>query len=160
MKKYLVFLLGMMFFISTTQAVLAGEYDGTSVKAPADDDVRATIQEYINAVSKASGTFNINDPASKKTLNLSFVKIHKKVLKTGDNYYACADFKDINTREKYDLDLDVADNNGVLSVVELRIHKVGGKARYDYDDNNNRIAIKGVNSDLGGLAMPRMKTKK
>jgi len=167
MKKYLVILLGVMLTIGTSQVVFAKKYDKAktevdSVKAPANSDIQDTIKTYITAVSEASGTLNINDPHTKKVLNLSLVKVHKKVQKTKNNYYACVDFKDVKTGEKYDLDFDVAENDGTLSVVELRIHKAGGEARYDYDDDNNRVALKDESkkSYLGGLGMPRMRTKK
>jgi len=120
-----------------------------SVKAPTNDDIRNTMTAYVTAQSQANGTFNIKDPDTGETLNLSLVNVHERIGKTGDYYYSCADFKDANTGELYDLDLDVVDNDGVLSVVEVRIHKVGGEARYTYDDNDNRIALTDTKSHLG-----------
>jgi len=189
MKNYLIIVLGVMFAVGTSQMVFAGEHGGKehggkthtqehggeakgstqeptgeakadSVKAPSNSDIRDTMEAYVNAVSEASGTFNINDPETGKTLNLSLVKVHKRIGKTGNYYYSCADFKDVNTGETYDLDLDVKDKGGTLSVVEIRIHKVAGDARYTYDDDDNRIALKGVDTYLGGISMPRIKSNK
>lgn len=161
MKKHLVILLGMIFSIGTSQLVLASDEELTaSINVPSNTEIHSTMENYITAVSKASGTLNVVDPETKKALNLSFVKIHKKVEKTGNNYYSCVDFKDANTGDSVDVDLDVADIDGKLSVVEMRIHKVEGKERYNYDDNNKRIALKDTDSYLGGIGMPRIRTNK
>jgi len=181
MKKYLMILLGVMFAIGTSQMVLAGEHGGKehggkthtqehggeakgstqehggeakadSVKAaPTNDDIRNTMTAYVTAQSAANGTFNVKDPDTGETVSLSLVNVHERIGKTGDYYYSCADFTNANTEELYDLDLDVADNGGTLSVVEVRIHKVGGEARYTYDDDDNRIALKDTKSHLGAI---------
>jgi len=136
------------------------EHGGTAakaeaVKAPTNDDIRSAMTAYVVAQSKSSGTFNIEDPDTGETLNLSLVNVHERIGKTGDYYYSCADFSDAATGQTYDLDLDVADNAGRLSVVDVRIHKVGGEPRYTYDDNDNRIPLKeGTKSHLGSKGIP------
>jgi len=59
----------------------------------------------------------------------------------GDYYYSCADFKDVETGQMFDLDLDVSDMGEELQVVDVRIHKQDGKRRYTYDDFDNRIPV-------------------
>jgi len=171
-------LLGVMFAIGTSQMVLAGEHGGNehggkthtqehggeakgsaqehggteaAVSAPTNDDIRNAMTAYVTAQSAANGTFNVKDPDTGETVSLSLVNVHERVGKTGDYYYSCADFTNANTGDLYDLDLDVADNGGTLSVVEVRIHKVGGEARYTYDDDDNRIALKDTKSHLGAI---------
>ncbi|MBI3324709.1 MAG: hypothetical protein HYZ92_05460, partial [Candidatus Omnitrophica bacterium] len=65
----------------------------------------------------------------------------ERVGKTGEAYYSCTDMKDAASGEILDLDFDVADEDGVLEVVDVRIHKVSGQARYTYDDQDNRIPL-------------------
>jgi len=172
MKKYLMILLGVMLAVGTSQMALAGEHGGQehggkthaqehggqehggvlvakAVQAPSNEDIRTAMQAYVTAQSEASGTFDIEDPDTGETLHLSLEKVHERVGKTGDYYYSCADFKDVNTEKAYDLDLDVADNAGALSVVDVRVHKVEGEPRYTYDDNDNRIPlVEGTKSHL------------
>ena len=178
MKKYLIIVLGVMFAIGTSQMVLAGEHGGSEhggkthtqehggteakgstaehggadvVSAPTNDDIRNAMTAYVTEQSAANGTFNVKDPDTGETVSLTLVNVHERVGKTGDYYYSCADFTNANTGDLYDLDLDVADNNGTLSVVEVRIHKVAGEARYTYDDDDNRIALKDTKSHLGAI---------
>ena len=178
MKKYLMILLGVMFAISTSQLVLAGEHGGSehggkthtqehggeakgstsehggttaAVSVPTNEDIRNAMTAYVTAQSAASGTFNVKDPDTGETINLTLVNVHQRVGKTGNYYYSCADFTNASTGELYDLDLDVADIDGTLSVVEVRIHKVAGEARYTYDDDDNRIALKDTKSHLGAI---------
>ena len=50
--------------------------------------------------------------------------------------------KDTKTGDLLDLDFDVeALPDGMLEVVDVRIHKVNGAARYTYDDQDNRIPL-------------------
>lgn len=121
------------------------------VSVPTNDDIRNAMTAYVTEQSAANGTFNVKDPDTGETVSLTLVNVHERVGKTGDYYYSCADFTNADTGDLYDLDLDVADNNGTLSVVEVRIHKVAGEARYTYDDDDNRIALTDTKSHLGAI---------
>lgn len=119
----------------------AKEHKGAAVKKPSANEIRAAMKSYVEEKSKATGTFDIKDPETKKVRKLKLERVHERVGKTGSYYYSCADFKDTVSGEKLDLDLDVQDKNGVLSVADVRIHKVNGKERYTYDANDNRIPV-------------------
>lgn len=119
----------------------AKEHGGASLKKPSAEQIRNAMKSYVEEKSKATGTFDVKDPQTGKVRKLKLERIHKRVGKTGDYYYSCADFKDTVSGEKLDLDLDVQDKGGVLSVVDVRIHKVNGKERYTYDANDNRIPV-------------------
>jgi len=108
---------------------------------PTARNIRRRMKKYVSEQSKPTGTFNIYDSVTDQTLKLDLVRVHKRVGKTGDYYYSCADFEEINTGELYDLDLDVEHKDGQLSVVDVRVHKVGGQERYTYDENDNRIPV-------------------
>ena len=126
------------------------EHGGTAAKTPSADDIRAAMKQYVIDKSKATGTFDIYDPEAKTTRKLELIRVHERVGKTGNYYYSCADFKDTQTGQLFDLDLDVEDKNDRLSVVDVRIHKEDGKERYTYDENDNRIPVKAEGSHLQG----------
>jgi len=124
------------------------EHGGTSVKehggtsTPSNDAIRTAMTDYVMRESEATGTLDVLDPETGQTRQLELVRVHERVGKTGNYYYSCADFKDIKTGQLLDLDLDVEDNAGQLSVVDVRIHKEDGVERYTYDANDNRIPVK------------------
>ena len=122
------------------------EHGGTS--APSADAIRAAMKDYVMDKSKATGTFDVTDPETGKTRKLELIRVHERVGKTGNYYYSCADFKDTETGQMLDLDLDVEDKEGKLSVADVRIHKEDGKERYTYDANDNRIPLNAEGSHM------------
>ena len=130
----------------------ASKEHGGTANVPSADDIRAAMKNYVMDKSMATGAFDALDPETGKTRKLELLKVHERVGKTGDYYYSCADFKDTETGQMLDLDLDVQDKGGELSVVDVRIHKLEGKERYTYDENDNRIPLKaeGIHQEHGG----------
>lgn len=128
----------------------AHEHGGTSV--PSADDIRSAMQKYVTDQSKATGTFDVLDPETGAMRKLELIRVHDRVGKTGNYYYSCADFKDTETGQMLDLDLDVEDQGGTLSVADVRIHKLEGKERYTYDEHDNRIPVEaeGSHTEVGG----------
>lgn len=124
------------------------EQGGKAVKAaakePSKEDIQTAMRAYVDKqAAQAGGYFEVYDPDIGQTRRLSLLRVHERVGKTGGYYYSCADFKDIGSEEMLDLDLDVQDKNGVLSVVDVRIHKIEGEPRYTYDEKDNRIPLEG-----------------
>lgn len=117
------------------------EHGGAKITEPSAKDIRDSMKKYVDEKSAEAGAFEIYDSQDSKLRRLNLIKVHERVGKTGNYYYSCADFKDIETGEKLDLDLDVEAKNGKLNVVDVRIHKVNGKERYTYDKNDNRIPV-------------------
>ncbi|MEW6102195.1 MAG: hypothetical protein AB1481_07915, partial [Candidatus Omnitrophota bacterium] len=111
-------------------------------KEPGRKEIHQAMTDYINKKSAAGGTFDVYDPEIDKVRSLKLLRIHERVGKTGSYYYSCADFRDAETGAVLDLDLDVENKNGALKVVDVRIHKVGGKERYTYDEKDNRVPVK------------------
>jgi len=124
-----------------TTATAPGEAATTAPAAPSNDDIKNTMKTHVENESKDTGAFDILDPDTGKVRSLKLVRVHERVGKTGDYYYSCADFEDTTTGEKLDLDIDVEDKDGQLNVADVRIHKVDGKERYTYDENDNRIPL-------------------
>ena len=118
------------------------EHGGAMISEPSANQIRSTMSDYVKAESKKTGTFDVYDEETGKTRELSLIRIHDRVGKTGSYYYSCADFKDKDTGETVDMDLDVKHEDGKLSVVDVRVHKVNGKERYTYDANDNRIPVR------------------
>ncbi len=184
MKRSGLLFLTLMFVVGMTQMAISGEHGGKehggeekSAKehggeesskehggeaaiAPTNDEIRSAMEAYVLAESEATGTFDILDPDTEETRKLELVLVHERVGKTGDYYYSCADFKDTESGEMLDLDLDVADSDGTLSVVDVRIHKVDGEARYTYDENDNRIALGGTETNLEGGESSQVESEK
>ncbi len=155
MKRIRVVIIAVAFFIGITSVILAAEHGGkehggtttekktmqTSMKTLLSADIRAAMKDHVMKESQKTGTFDITDPETGKVRHLKLERVHERVGKTGNYYYSCADFGDTVSGEKLDLDLDVQDKNGVLSVVDVRIHKINGKERYTYDEHDNRIPV-------------------
>ena len=106
---------------------------------PTAEELRQTIRDYITTTTQKQGAFTIKDSLTGNTRTLTLVGVHERVGKTGGYYYSCTDMRDAASGELLDLDFDVEAKAGRLSVVDVRIHKVDGKARYTYDDKDNRI---------------------
>ena len=114
----------------------------TPVKVePTAEELRQTIRDHITTTTQKQGAFTIKDSVTGNTRTLTLVGVHERVGKTGDYYYSCTDMRDAASRELLDLDFDVEAKAGRLNVVDVRIHKVDGKARYTYDDKDNRVPV-------------------
>lgn len=167
MNKVFVVILGLLAALNLSRAVLAAEHGGkehggktagvqehggtTQVQTPGDEDIRNAMKSYVATESeKTGGNFEVLDPDTNKTRKLQMLRVHERVGKTGNYYYSCADFKDVDSGELLDLDLDVEDRSGKLQVADVRIHKVGGKERYTYDVHDNRIPLTEVENQQPG----------
>ncbi|MFT7638274.1 MAG: hypothetical protein ACI9Y8_002065 [Candidatus Omnitrophota bacterium] len=123
-------------------AVLAlGLFAAPAAAEPSAEELRQTIRDYIHRQEKRHGAFLILDERGEVNRRLSLVRVHERVGKTGDYYYSCTDMKDLGSGDELDLDFDISDQAGDLKVVDIRIHKDNGQARYTYDDNDNMIPL-------------------
>jgi len=118
------------------------EHGGEAVKAePSAAQIRQTIEAHVKDHEAKDGAFTIKDDVTGTTRELTFVRVHDRVGKTGNLYYSCTDMRDTATGELLDLDFDVDAAGRPLKVVDARIHKVNNQARYTYDDKDNRIPL-------------------
>ena len=162
MRKLLILAITLMFAVGWNQILFAGEkehggdlllagehggkehggkeHGGTAAKKVSSEQIRAAMKNHVLS-NYVDGTFQIKDPKAGKIRKLKLLKVHERVGKTGDYHYSCADFKDTETGELLDLDLDIDNKGGVLSVVDVRIHKDNGIERYTYDENDNMISL-------------------
>ena len=108
-----------------------------------ENDVKNHVQ---TEASKTGGVFTVKDDALNKVWKLRLVKVHKNkicMLDQGRTCFACADFKEVNGRNKIDLDF-YADHapDGAVAIKKVLIHKVNGIPRFTYDKDNNRVPLK------------------
>jgi len=159
MKNLVKLLLVVFLSVGSAPVIFAGEHGGqehggkehggTKVAEPSKEDIRSTMKNHVLDSSNPTGAFEVKDPDTGKTRKLKLLRVHERVGKTGEYYYSCADFEDLDSGEQLDLDIDVQHKNGNLSVADVRIHKVSGEPRYTYDENDNRIPLKDTKSHLG-----------
>ncbi len=121
-----------------------------SCKSPGNEEIRSAMSQYVeNEAANTGGNFEVMDMDLNKIRRLKMKRVHERVGKTGDYFYSCADFEDLDSGELLDLDIDVALKGKKLEVSDVRIHKVSGNARYTYDENDNRIPLVETKSHIG-----------
>jgi len=119
----------------------------SSGKKLSADDIDAAIRAHIEDKSKASsGRFEVRDDVLNKTWSLELVRVHKDKLQAlaDGRYFACVDFKAPDAT-MVDVDFFLKKDGDKLAVTDTTVHKVDGKARYNYEEKNGvwvRVAEK------------------
>jgi len=127
----------------------AAEHPGTTVEHPGSkveqkgkpitaDTVKKAIEDHAKEMSRAhGGLFRIRDEKLDKNWQLTFVKVHDPVRsfqKDGQTiYFACSDFKSADGQGLLDIDFWMVPKGDKLEVIDTKIHKVNGEARYTYE---------------------------
>lgn len=118
-----------------------------SEKKVSTDDIDAAIRAHIEEKAKASGgRFEVRDDVLSKTWSLELVRVHKDKLQAlaDGRYFACVDFKAPDAT-MVDVDFFLKKDGDKLAVTETTVHKIDGKARYNYEEKNGvweRVAEK------------------
>ncbi|MBI2346519.1 MAG: hypothetical protein HYV03_06510 [Deltaproteobacteria bacterium] len=99
-------------------------------------EIKAAMQRYVDeATQQGGGAFNIRDLVDQRDLALKLVKIHDPVRQVeGKGYFACADFQ-ATDGTVYDLDVWMQPRGEMLAPTETMIHKVAGRPRFTYQNN-------------------------
>lgn len=111
------------------------------------DAIDAAIRAHIEEKAKASGgRFEVRDDVLNKTWSLELVRVHKDKLQelADGRYFACVDFKAPDAT-MVDVDFFLKKDGDKLAVTETTVHKIDGKARYNYEEKNGvweRVAAK------------------
>ncbi len=119
----------------------------SSGKKLSADDIDAAIRAHIEEKSKASGgRFEVRDDVLNKTWSLELVRVHKDKLQAlaDGRYFACVDFNAPDAT-MVDVDFFLKKDGDKLAVTDTTVHKVDGKARYNYEEKNGvwvRVAEK------------------
>lgn len=112
----------------------AKEPSKESANVVSKESLGEAIAGYIHTDSELKGGYFIYyDKKTKKPLILTIDKVHKdKLAKVNeDKYFACTDFKDVDG-QTYDMDFFMTSTEAGLQVSEIMLHKVQGKPRYGW----------------------------
>ena len=120
------------------------ETHAPAAAAPANLDaalVKGVVGEYIEKDSRLKGgEFLVYDPTDKKIWKLKSPKAHEDVRNQDVNVaVVCVDMTSGKGSDKKILDVDffvVKSASGNAEVSDIKIHKVGKKEHYIYDENN------------------------
>ncbi|MGH8502595.1 MAG: hypothetical protein ACREVE_08995 [Gammaproteobacteria bacterium] len=122
----------------------ASEHPGESEQKRGWEIMSAIDAHVIKERAKNNGIYRLKDSQTGKEVALEFIGIHQPVrrLEKGGRYFACTDFRKQGTEDQYyDIDFWLNEENGEISVGEVRIHKVPKKVdgnwiqvpRYDFE---------------------------
>jgi hypothetical protein len=128
-------------------ASMAAEHPGTAVPSKAKEhpgtpvtaeSVKDAVRDHVSQVTKdTAGLFILDDSQTKKIWRLKLVKIHDPVRmfeRDGKKiYFACSDFKSTEGDDVLDIDFWMVPQGDKFQVIETKIHKVNGQARYKYE---------------------------
>lgn len=108
-------------------------------------------KEYTQAVENhvkeksTDGAFTIKDDKLDKEWRLKLAGVHKKRIAHlgGTSFFACADFKSVETgsKDKLDLDFYATKTGNNWKIDKVLIHKVNDKPRYTYNDKNEMVPM-------------------
>jgi hypothetical protein len=118
-----------------------------SEKKVSVEAIDASIRSHIEEKSKTSGgRFEVRDDVLNKTWSLELVRVHKDRLQALEDgrYFACVDFK-TTEGTMVDVDFFLKKEGDKLVVTDTSVHKIDGKARYNYEERNGvwvRVAEK------------------
>ena len=95
--------------------------------------VSAGLKEFISGYSAKSADKKFHMPYNRKDLALDFVKLHDNRFSSlgGNKYFACVDMKGADGR-MYDIDFMMVVQGDKLTVTETAVHKINGKALYNW----------------------------
>jgi hypothetical protein len=102
------------------------------------DDIDTAIRSNIEEEAKASdGKFLVQDEVLDKTWELELVRVHKDRLQAlaDGRYFACVDFKAADGT-MVDVDFFLKKEGDKLAVTDTSVHKINGKARYNYEEKD------------------------
>ena len=106
-------------------SVLAG--NDPSIKGDLRSNIHYSMNQYISQQS-VDGKLYVYDPVDGKLLKLQLEALHDGIVKKGDFYVSCADFKDQNGR-KIDIDFLVRKKDNMLITSQALVHSVAGNKR-------------------------------
>jgi hypothetical protein len=102
------------------------------------DQIDQAIRAHIEDVTKSSGGhFPVKDDVLNKTWQLELVRVHKDRLQAlaDGSYFACVDLK-ADDGTMVDVDFFLKKKGDDLDVTETTVHKINGKARYNYEQKD------------------------
>lgn len=103
------------------------------------NNFKKAVEDYVASESASNnGYFLVHDEKQDKYLKLKFTKMMEEDLSAlGNNqYFVCSDFEGADGNS-YDIDIIMeGDSAETLKAVKKYVHKVNGKARYEWVEEN------------------------
>ncbi|HEY8712060.1 MAG TPA: hypothetical protein VIM68_04265 [Thermoanaerobaculia bacterium] len=118
-----------------------------ATKAISIDDLEKSIKSSIAEKEKSGGGYyKLADKIATKTWLLKLDHVHRERLSRLDEktYFACTDFKS-SDGHTVDVDFFMKDKDGKLVMSDATVHKIDGKPRYDWEEENGfwkRVPVK------------------
>src|SRR6516162_2489305 len=96
-------------------------------------DVSVGLKEFISGYAAKSADKKFHMPYNRKDLALDLIKVHDNRFSSlgGNKYFACVDMKGTDGKI-YDIDFLMAVQTGKLTVTQTSVHKINGKALYNW----------------------------
>lgn len=114
---------------------LGAEHPGQEITART---VKNAIKDHVKKLAKANkGMMLVHDDKLNKEWRLTLDKVHDPVRSFEQDgkiiYFACSDFRSVDTPDVLDIDFWMVEKDGGLQVIDTRIHKINGTPRYTYE---------------------------
>jgi hypothetical protein len=96
-------------------------------------EVSDGLKRFISGYAAKSADKKFHVPYQRKNLALDLVRVHDDRFSSlgGDKYFACVDMKGADAKI-YDIDFFMVVQTGKLTVTETSVHKINGKALYNW----------------------------
>jgi hypothetical protein len=117
------------------QTTTSGSLSATQTMEVSMADIAAGLKKYIDSSTRKSADRKFHVRHRGKDLALDLIKVHDDRLSSlgAGKYFACVDMKGTDGRI-YDIDFFVALLPGKLNITETSVHKINGKALYNWKE--------------------------
>ncbi len=116
-----------LFVVMTLTSLPAFAGDDPSIQGNLRENITTAMHELIER-NTIDDVYRLYDPLKGRLLQLRLVKLHEGIVKKGDYFVSCADFKDA-AGNLVDLDFLVLQDGTKLIATQAIIHKADGKKR-------------------------------
>ena len=121
----MIHIIVLLLFSMMSNLVLAA--NDSSIKGDLRKNIKQSMETFIKHQT-INGAMYVYDSVDGKLLRLNFDKLHDGIVKKGDFYVSCADFKDQKGR-KIDIDFLVRPADQQLVTTQALVHSVDGEKR-------------------------------
>ena len=124
-------------------ASTALEDDSENLPEPSVEELQEAVSQYVGNIVETKGRFKLDDQETRDLLELSLEGFLDPIVKEGEYLYVvCAQMRNVKTNDLLDVDfeLDMLDV-GDFDVLNMRVHKINGQSRYEYDSLGNRVVV-------------------
>jgi len=121
--------------VNQLSQIPAGSSQHMATSEVTNGDISAGIKRHIASERKSSTDRKFHVNYRGKNLALDLVKVHNDRLSSlgSGKYFACVDMKAADGTI-YDIDFLMAGQPGSMSVTETSVHKINGKALYNWKE--------------------------